>query len=98
MKREAEQRIIADSDMLFTSIIRPGLVYHETERPWSVPMGLLSNLGHKLTGGQGPPGTNLRVLVDVIAREALHSNEDVSTSQANHRIVSARDMKTQFPL
>ena len=72
LKREAEDFLISECPALHTSIIRPGLVYHDSERPWSLPLGLFSNLTHTLSGGRGgPPGTSLRVLADITIREAL---------------------------
>ena len=49
MKREAEQFLEKDPECqenLYKVILRPGLVYHEQERPISVPLGLASNLVH----------------------------------------------------
>ena len=72
LKREAEDFLISECPALHTSIIRPGLVYHQSERPWSLPLGFLSNLTHTLSGGRGgPPGTSLKVLADITIREAL---------------------------
>ena len=64
-----------------------------------MPLGLFSNLSHTLTKGSGPPGTNLRVLADIIIQEALkeHKSDDLDASK-RHTIISAADMKTQFPL
>ena len=53
MKREAEQYLMRDCDSLFAAILRPGLVYHDTERPWSMPLGLISNLSHSVTAVGG---------------------------------------------
>ena len=96
MKLEAEDFLINNCDSIFSSIIRPGLVYHDKERPWSLPLGLLSNLGHTVTNGQGPPGTSLRVLADITVREALKDRSDDESS--GHQIISAVEMKTPFPL
>ena len=103
MKREAEDYLLSKCDSLSASIVRPGLVYHERERPWSMPLGLISNLSHALTPPstrlQGPPATNLKVLADVIIREALKRDTHSSGNgeAARHTIISATDMKT-FPL
>ena len=53
MKREAEQFLENDPECqenLYNVILRPGLVYHEQERPISVPLGLASNLVHTFGG------------------------------------------------
>jgi len=55
MKREAEIYLMEECESLFAAIVRPGLVYHETERPWSMPLGLFSNLSYALT----PSGSRL---------------------------------------
>ena len=101
MKREAEQFLIEECDSLYSAIIRPGLVYHQSERPWSVPLGLFSNFSHSVTKGSGPPGTSLRVLADVTIREALKDRQQDDKRKDNeerHTIISAADMKTPFPL
>ena len=61
---------------MYTVILRPGLVYHDTERPWSYPLGQLSNIASKLSKKvpvlpDGPPGTDLRILADVTIKEAM---------------------------
>ena len=71
MKREAENFLINQCDSVSPSIIRPGLVYHDLERPWSVPLGIAANVGSALTGGRAPAGTNLRTLADVTISEAI---------------------------
>lgn len=67
-----------------------------------MPLGLLSNLSHTLSNGSGPPGTNLRVLADITIREALKdhkiSPKAAKSQEQRHTIISASDMKTQFPL
>ena len=100
MKWEAEKFMIDECDALYKAILRPGLVYHQGERPWSMPLGLLSNLTHKVSGGQGPPGTNLRVLADITIREALkvHNDDQNTDEKKQYTIISAADMKTRFPL
>ena len=60
-------------------VLRPGLVYSNVLRPWSVPMGLASTIGSKLTGQFGcdalkmPAGTSLTSLGDFTLKE-LNSN------------------------
>lgn len=100
MKREAEQYLIKNCDSLFAAILRPGLVYHDTERPWSVPLGLLSNLSHTmaLAGSSGPPGTNLRVLAEHTIQEAVTVHTNDLQAVARHKIITAAQMKTSFPL
>ena len=71
MKREAETFLINQCDSVSPIIIRPGLVYHDMERPWSVPMGIAANIGSTITGGRAPAGTNLRILADVTINEAM---------------------------
>lgn len=75
LKWEAEDFLKTDCDALYSAIIRPGLVYHDSERPWSMPLGLFANLSHALSRGSGPPGTNLRVLADVTIKEALKERD-----------------------
>ena len=89
--------MLKECEALFAAILRPGLVYHDTERPWSVPLGLAANLTHRVTGS-GPPGTNLRVLVDHTIREALRDHQTDDRTSQRHVIISALDMKTSFPL
>lgn len=71
MKREAEAFLIEECESLSPTILRPGLVYHDHERPWSVPLGIASNLGSAFSRGKTPSGTNLRTLADITIREAL---------------------------
>ena len=97
MKLEAEEFLINQCSSMYSAILRPGLVYHEQERPWSIPLGVASNLGHKLlskvdASKAGPPGTNLRVLVDHIIKEALTSHNDERGS--GHKIIRAAEMKS----
>jgi hypothetical protein len=66
MKKEAED-FLTTQENLYGAVLRPGLVYHESERPAVMPLGLLSNIAHTVTsmtstGKTVPPGTDLRVL------------------------------------
>ena len=106
MKREAEDYLISDEIAnLYSVILRPGLVYHDVERPWSVPFGKLSSVGSSLSGlvGQniglilprGPPGTDLRILSDVTIQEALKpfEKDEHLNKQVMHHIISADDLR-----
>ena len=54
-------------------------------------------MGHKLiskvdASKAGPPGTNLRVLVDLIIKEAMTNHNDERGS--GHKIIRATEMKS----
>lgn len=95
MKREAEEYLGANYECrenLYNVILRPGLVYHDKERPVSMPLGFASNLVHSLGGipgiGQQPAATNLKHLADFTIREAL-----VKREKAGNKLIDSTQMK-----
>ena len=105
MKKEAEDYIISDEvGNLYSVILRPGLVYHETERPWSVPLGKAADLGSSVSGlfnsfgllPKGPPGTDLRILSGLTIEQATlvvdKDNKEFDKS-VRHHIITAKMMR-----
>ena len=91
MKREAETFLLEECESISPTILRPGLVYHDQERPWSVPLGIASNLSSTITQGRTPSGTNLRTLADVTIREALMELQDERIS----KIITSEEMRAK---
>jgi len=48
MKLEAEDYLMSNCPNLNVVILRPGFVWHEQERPWSVPIKAMSDIGFRL--------------------------------------------------
>lgn len=48
MKEQAESFLLHNCPNLTPVILKPGLVWHESERSWSVPAKLLSDFGYHL--------------------------------------------------
>lgn len=67
MKFEAEDYLRDQCPNLDVVVIRPGLVYSQIARPWSVPLGLASTVGSRFAkpfGINTPPGTQLSAIGD----------------------------------
>ena len=92
MKREAETFLLEECGQLSSTILRPGLVYHDHERPWSVPLGIASNLTSSFTRGRTPSGTNLRTLADVTINEALSDLKGERTT----KIIGSEEMRAKL--
>ena len=48
MKEQAEQILLNNCQELIPVILKPGLVWHENERSWSVPLKFASDFGYEL--------------------------------------------------
>ena len=85
MKEQAESFLINNCPNITPVILKPGLVWHESERSWSVPAKLVSDFGYhinrdiisKLPGNQlvqqflpQSESIHLRVLTDFIVKGA----------------------------
>jgi hypothetical protein len=53
-------------------IIRPGLVYSDYDRGWTVPLALASTIGNKICNNQ-PKATNLSTLTDLVIKKTRGS-------------------------
>jgi len=90
MKLEAEQFLKEECESLDVVVLRPGLVYSQSQRSWTVPMGILSSLGSKLMQPAGldlPPGTKLSVLADYTVKSLKQNRVD-----DRFRVISAKEM------
>ena len=86
MKEQAEAFLLNNCPELIPVILKPGLVWHENERAWTVPFKLASDFGYALNknvishipGNQAIQGflpqsesIHLRVLTDFVIKGAL---------------------------
>lgn len=92
MKREAETFILEECESISPTILRPGLVYHERDRPWSVPLGIASNISSTFSRGRTPSGTHLRVLADITIKEALSELQ----AERESKIITSEEMRAKF--
>ena len=88
-KREAEEflkNLCPDTDAV---VIRPGLVYSQNEREWSVLLAGVANASSALCSQQ-PRATNLSSLTDLVVknlRENLNSDQKEQTRL--YRVIGA---------
>ena len=66
-------------------------MYHDIERPWTLPLGVAANVGNKITGGRAPAGTSLRTLADVIIEQAMSQSESREAV-----IIGSKQMQTSL--
>jgi nucleoside-diphosphate-sugar epimerase len=93
MKLEAENYLKTQCENLDVVVLRPGLVYSQSTRSWTVPMGIASSLGASLlqpTGIEVPPGTKLSVLADFTVR-GLQQNMKGEVKD-RFRVIGAKEM------